>query len=298
MKKIPLYFLVLLLMNFGCEEVVDVELPVEEPRLVVNALLRVDIDEEFIPVVIAVNLTSNFFEENPITSVDNMVIIQEFFDEEGLLIGSTTSVMAEESPGTGIYIPDPTFDMDQRISVTQTELDVLYTLIIEREERKYAAQTKFVPSVPIDNLEIGDGKLFEEEETELVVTFTDDPDRDNFYVFDFGFNEFLTTEDQFFKGQQFSFSYFYDQEFEPGTVLEVGLMGADQTFYNYMELLIQQTEGQQGPFQTPVATARGNVFDITGLDNITVFDNVERADQFPLGYFAIVQEYRASIIVE
>ena len=298
MKNIFKYGTILFLLFASCEEVIEVDLPEEEPRLVVNALMRVDVTEQFIPVIVRVTLTSSFFDNNPITDVDDIIIIQEFFDEEGILTSTTTSSLAEEAPGTGIYVPDPSFDTDQRIPVSRTEFDVLYTMIINKDDRRYAAQTKYVTSVPIDGLEIGDGQLFDEESTELIVTFTDDPDKDNWYLFDFGFGEFLATEDRFIKGQQFQFSYFYDQEFEPGTVLEVSLMGADQSFYNYMDLLIEQTEGQQGPFQTPVATARGNVFDITGLDNVNVVDNVNRPEDFPLGYFAIVQEYRDSITVE
>ncbi len=287
------------MLSFGCEDVIDVDVPEEEPRLVVNALMRVDIDEEFIPVVVSLTLTSGFFDQIPITSADdNISIIQEAFDEDGNVIGSGVSSLSEQPPGSGIYMPDPTFDGDQRIRVEQTAFDIEYTMIIPHQGKRYAAQTRYVPTVPIDNLEIGDGTLFGDDETELIVTFTDNPDRDDFYVFDFGFGEFLTTEDQFFQGQQFAFSYFYDQIFEPGTVLEVSILGADQNFYNYMDLLIEQTEGQQGPFQTPVATARGNVFDITNLDNINVLDNVENPDEFALGYFAIVQEYRASITVE
>ncbi len=298
MKRYNFYCFVLTLFFLSCEDVVDVEVPTDEPRLIVNALMRVDVEQQFIPVEVRLTLTNNFFEELPIASADdNMTIIQEIFNEEGILESTGTSSLAETEPGSGIYVPDPTFDSDQRISVNLTNLDVLYTLIIEYDGRRYAAQTRYVPSVPIDNLEIGDGTLFEDDETELIVTFTDDPDRDNFYVFDFGFSEFLAIEDEFFQGQQFEFSYFYDREFDPGTELEISILGADQTFFNYMDLLIEQTEGQQGPFQTPVATARGNVFDITGFDNIDLSDNVERPDDFPLGYFAIVQEYKATITV-
>ena len=299
MKTFPWYCLTVLLISFGCEDVIEVELPEEEPKLVVNALMRVDIDEEFIPVIASLTLSAGFFDEIPITSADdNISIIQEAFDEDGNVIGSGVSSLSEQPPGSGIYMPDPTFDTDQRIRVAQTAFDIEYTMIIRHQGKRYAAQTRYVPTVPIDNLEIGTGTLFGDEETELIVTFTNNPDRDDFYVFDFGFGEFLTTEDQFYQGQEFSFSYFYDQEFEPGTVLEVSILGADRNFYNYMDLLIEQTEGQQGPFQTPVATARGNVFDITNLDNMNVLDNVETPDEFALGYFAIVQEYRASVTVE
>ena len=288
------FFFILLISS--CEDVIEIDTPTDEPRLIVNALMRVDVDQPNFPAEVRVSLTSNFFEENPVTDVDNMVIIGETFDEDGVITQTGVVEYLEKEAGTGIYIPDP--NQSDGISTGIVDFDILFTLIITRGERRYAAQTKYVPSVPIDNLEIGDNTLFDDEETELIVTFTDDPDRDNYYLFDFGFGEFLPTEDRFIKGQQFTFSYFYDQTFEPGTVLEVSLLGSDLTFFNYMNVLVEQTEGQQGPFQTPVTTARGNVFDITGLDNIDIFDNVERPEVFPLGYFAIVQEYRDSIIVE
>ncbi len=298
MKKLLIYCFGLLLFSSACEDVIEVDVPTDEPRLVVNALMRVDISQPFIPVEVRLSLTNNFFEEIQITSAeDNIIIIQQFFDENGNVSGSGTSSLTELDPGSGIYVPDPSFDADQRIATSQTALDVLYTIVINHEGRRYAGQTRYVPAVPIDNLEIGTETLFDEDDTELIVTFTDDPNRDNFYVFDFGFDEFLVTEDEFYKGQEFSFSYFYDQQFEPGTELEVSILGADQTFYNYMDQLIEQSEENQGPFQTPVATVRGNMFDVTGLDNIELVDNTDRPDEFPLGYFAIVQEYKSTITV-
>ncbi len=298
MKKVTSLFCLILLVLASCEDVIDVDVPTEDQRLIVNALMRVDIEEEFVPVEVRVTLTNNFFEEIPVADVESIIIIQQFFDDEGLNTLTRTSTLAELEPGTGVFTPDPTFMADQRIRVSQTEIDVFYTMVIEYDGRRYAAQTRYVPSVPIDSIEIGDGTLFDDEDTEVIVTFTDDPDRDNFYVFDFGFGEYLTTEDEFYKGQQFQFSYFYDQEFDPGTELEISILGADQSFYNYMDLLIEQTDDDQGIFQTPVATARGNVFEVTGLDNIDLFDNVGRPDEFPLGYFAIVQEYKASVTIE
>jgi hypothetical protein len=75
-------------------------------------------------------------------------------------------------------------------------------------------------------------------------------------------------------------------------------MGTDQSFYNYMDLLIEQSGAAQGVFQTPVATVRGNVVDVTGLDNEDRFDNADRPEVFPLGYFAVVQEERSSLLIQ
>lgn len=284
----------------SCEEVIDVEVPVEDPRLVVEGLLRVDTTEVFVPVEVKLSQTAGFFDEiQPVTDAEQVIIILQVFDEDGMSTGTGTKSLTQLEPGSGVYVPDPSFDADQRLRVsTVLSGDILYTLVVQWRGRRYAAQTRYVSSVPIDELRLGDGTLFDGDETELVVRFTDDPDRDNFYVFDFGFGNFLATEDTFYKGQQFEFSYFYDEDFEAGTELEVGILGADRTFYNYMDLLIEQTDGQQGPFQTPVATVRGNVFDVTNLDNDQVMDNTSQPNSFGLGYFAIVQEFTERITIE
>ncbi len=284
----------------ACEDVIDVEVPSEDPRLVVEALFRVDTTETFVPVEVRLSQTASFFEEiQPVTDAESVIIILSQLDEDGNIVGSGTKSLRQLQPGSGLYEPDPDFDTDQRIRVsTLLQADILFTLVIQWRGRRYAAQTKYVTSVPIDELRIGDGSLFGDEETELIVRFTDDPEVENFYVFDFGFNNYLTSLDIFYSGQEFEFSYFYDQQFEPGTVLEVGLLGADRTFFNYMDLLIEQSGGQQGPFQTPVATVRGNVFDVTDLDNIENVDNASQPEVFPLGYFAIVQEFTSRITIE
>ena len=296
MKKY-IYLLVFLVLNVACEDVIDVELPTEEPRLVVDALIRVDIDEPYIPVEVKLSLSSDFFNNNTPTSAESVIIQYDEY-EDGIIINSGFSNLAEEIPGSGIYTPDPNFSSDQRIPTSILDRNLVFNLLIRHEGRLYLAMTEYVPSVPIDSLIQGDGTLFSDDETEVIVTFTDDPDRDSFYLIDFGFSEFLVTEDKFYKGQQFSFSYFYDQLFEPNTEIEIGLMGANQNFYNYMDLLIEQTTNDAGIFSTPVATVRGNVFDITDIDNIDISDNVGQPNVFPLGYFAIVQEYKDTLVIQ
>lgn len=276
---------------------IEVDTPEGDQRLIVDGLIRVDTNEPYIPVEIRVSLTSGFFNETTPTSVESMLIIYELF-EDGTVRSTGASNLAETEPGSGIYVPDPNFSSDQRIGIGAADENMRFTLLIEHQGREYAGQTRYVPAVPVDNLAQGTETLFDEDETEIIVTFTDQPDKDNFYVVDFGFGDYLVTEDEFYKGQQFEFSYFYDRTFEPGTELEISILGADRGFYNYMDQLIEQGGESQGPFQTPVATVRGNVFDVTGLDNVDVVDNVGQPDNFPLGYFAIVQEYSSTISTE
>ena len=289
---------VLLFLFTACEEVIEVEVPQDSPRLIVDGLIRVDEQEPFVPVRIALSETNSFFEELPVTQAENILIQIDRFDTDGNLIENFTSSLAEESPGSGIYIPDPDATFDQRIPTVLLDENVRFTLQLRHKERQYLAQTWYEPVVPIDFLLQGRATLFEGDETEVIVSFTDPPGKGDYYLFDFGPREFLVTEDTFYDGQFFQFSYFYEDTIEPGTELEISIMGSDVNFYNYMDLLIEQSGGQQGPFQTPVATVRGNVVDVTGLDNQDRFDNADRPDTFPLGYFAIVQEDRKSLIIQ
>ncbi|MCK0159847.1 DUF4249 family protein [Allomuricauda sp. F6463D] len=296
MKKFLTYIFITVIIT-SCEDIIDVDLPELETRLVVDGLLRVDKSEPFIDVRITMRETSSFFDENQPTQVENPVISYGVLTEEGVFESLSFSNLVEEEPGTGVYVPDPNFTTDQRIRTSSAQPGVVFILQVTHNGKKYFAQTEYAPTVPIDNLEQGEDTFIDEEETEVIVTFTDDGINDNFYVFDFMNAEYLTVEDEFFQGQQFQFSYFYD-ELTSDSDVTVSILGATEDFYNYMDLVLEQTQSTGGVFQTPVATVRGNVFDITGLDNITILDNVERPNDYALGYFAVVQEYTSSITIQ
>ncbi len=86
-----------------------------------------------------------------------------------------------------------------------------------------------------------------------------------------------------------------DNKLESGQEVTIRILGVDRTFYTYMNLMIEQSEGSQGPFQSPTVKVKVNVFDLTDLDNQEFFNNVEQADIFPLGDFAIVQEFKNTV---
>jgi hypothetical protein len=295
MKRIA--YLLILLLCTNCQEVVEIATPSEPPRLVIEGLIRVDRDEPFIPVIVKISETNNFFGDIPITSVESILIVYTTM-EDGIATETGFSNLAEEVPGSGIYTPDPNFMDEQRIRTSILDKDIVFDLIINHEGRKYFASTKYVPVVPIDRLTQGSETLFSGDETEVLVSFTDNGERSDFYLFDFSFGNYLVTEDKFYQGQPFEFSYFYETQLQAGTELTISLLGADEQFYNYMNQLIVQGGQQQGPFQTPVSTVRGNIYDVTDLDNIDLYDNVDQPNVFPLGYFAIVEAYSSSIIIQ
>jgi len=298
--KNSLILLIFLVPFLGCQDVVEVDLPEANPRLVIDAIMRVDTNQTFVPVEIKVTEASGFFQENPVTGLESARITYgkpvegapELLEEEFF------SNLWEADPGSGIYVPDPSFSWDQRIRTRNIEPGFEFRLLIKHKNRKYLAFTTYSPSVQIDNLEQSEDASIDGNTTELKVTFSDIPNEKNYYVFDFDFGEFQTLDDQLLTDQQVEFSYLYQKDLEAGMQVDVSILGADQQFHNYMALLVEQTSNTGGVFETPAATPRGNIFDITDLDNITVFDNVEQPEIYPLGYFGVVQEFKKTIMIE
>ena len=274
-----------LLLMVSCQEVIDVDLPTEEPRLIIDALVRVDTNEAFTKVTVKVSETSSFFESIPAANLQQITLTNLDLPGGGI----NPPVLIEETPGSGIY--SKVFDTD---FLTQGSL----FLQIDFEDEFYVATARFVPAVPIDNLVQGHGILFDEDDTEVIVTFTDSDERDDFYLFDFDFGNYLVTEDEFYQGQQFAFSYFYDEALAVGDTLNISIMGVDEDFYTYMDQLILQSEEDFGPFETPALTVRGNFINATNIDNNNNFDNLNDINNFALGYFAIVQEYKETLVVQ
>lgn len=269
MKKIILPLL-LLCLTYNCEDVIEVEVPVDQPRLVVDALIRIDdIQNPTVAVRIATSVTSSFFENVSPAQLDNISLLNSQSNIE--------IPLTEQTPGSGVYARDIATDF---LTSGQVNLKISFN------GQLYEASTTFVPSVPIDSLIQGTNTLFSNDETEIILSFTDTPNSVDFYLFDFNFDEYLVSEDTFYPGQPFQFSYFYEPGLSPDTRLEIGILGIDEPFYNYMTQLIVQAGGDQGPFQTPAATVKGNIVNMTDPNN------------FALGYFAVSQVFTSTLVIE
>lgn len=278
---------VLLLLSLGaCEDVVQVDTPSEEPRLIVDAIIRVNTSQPTINVRVKVSLTGSFFGSIPLTDLEQITITNLDMSTN---MGENILVLKEKTPDSGIY---------EELTSTDFISNGRLVLQVKHKDRLYYAETEFVPTVPINSIRQGDGTLFNENDTEIIISFTDNPQRRDYYLFDFDFKEFLVTEDQFYQGQEFEFSYFYNQRLGTGQVATISIMGVDENFYQYMGQIIQQSGEIFGPFATPAATVRGNIFDVTDLDNTNILDNVGQPNIFPLGYFAVVETFTENILID
>lgn len=276
MRKI-IYYAVFLI-SIGCQDVIEVDLPTEEPRLVIDALIKIDdINRQTALVQVKASLSSSFFDSVSPAQLEEITIKNT--------TTNTTLTLVESIPGTGLY--ENEWEMEQ---LTQGALE----LNIKHADQIYLAKTTFVPTVPIDELEQGNTTLFGEEETEVIVSFTDEGTRDDFYLFDFDFGEYLVTEDEFYQGQQFEFSFFYDSKLEDERLVIISIYGVDKDFYNYMNQLIFQSGPDTGPFSSPATTVKGNIINVTNNSDSLNVDNVN----FALGYFAVCQTFSDSLLIK
>lgn len=268
MKKIVL-FLAIAFSLYSCEDVIDVTLPLGEPRLVIDANFQKYFNED--PVTteggVRITTTTPFFDDDVPTISDASVFISNLNDN--------SIIPFEESTEPGFYIPSVPFNPVDNVDY---ELSVIY------DDQIYTSVTKLIPAVPIDSVIQGNGTLFGGDETEIVVSFTDQDNRTDFYLFDFDFNLYLPIEDDFFQGESFNFSYFYENNVIDRTIT-VKILGINEQYFNYFSILSEQS-GQEGdPFQAPPAAVRGNII------------NTNNPDDYPLGYFHISEADRFELTI-
>ena len=246
----------------SCEKVVDIDVPSIEPKLIIDASFDVMFDQN--PVVantvVKLTLSADYFEDE-IPTVTNATVFLTNLSDSSILIFSDTNSDGNYKP-INSFIPAD---------------DVEYELTVIYDNETYKGKATKVKSTVINNIEQGDDTLFSGDEIEIETSFTDDVTKENYYLFNFDYNNYVTIEDQFLNGSEYNFSYYIDMdEIElPSTVI-IKLSGITKEYYTYFTILVNQS-GQNGggPFQSIPSSLLGNMINTTNENN------------FPLGYFHI-----------
>lgn len=270
MTKFALLAVALLLLC-SCEEVVDIPLETEPPRLVVDALIGCNntVEPPITVGQITLTQTGSFLNAQVNPALNAQVSITNTITQE-------VYSLTEEEPGIFTQGFPP------------LEFGVPYTLTIIYNGEIYTATQQLMPTGTITKLSQGDGFLFDKEnETEIIVTFDDLKDQRNYYMLAFGFDNYLVTDDEFYQNSNLTFSYYYD-DINPGEELTITLFGINQQFGTYVDqaLVLSGEDGPGGPFATPVGTLKGNIINTTNANN------------YPLGYFALGAFDAQTITVE
>ena len=256
-----------LLILTSCEDVINIDLKEAPPRLVVEASINILNSGASFNSYIKLTTTAPFF-DNQIPVVKDAVV--KITDESGF-------VSLFEHVGDGkydaLFFPIPNMN---------------YTLEIIYKNDIYTATTQFESTVPIEYVEQRNDGGFTGKDIELKAYFTDPEGVRNFYYFKGVSERGLVLDvlnDEFFDGNSI-FGYYLVDDLASGDMVQFHLYGINEEFYNYMFILLQQTGGSGGPFETQPATVRGNIVNKTNPEN------------YPLGYFRISELSTFSYTVE
>jgi hypothetical protein len=262
MKYISILSLILLsLFLNSCEEVVDVDLKTEKPRLVINASINWYKGSDGSQQKIKLTTSTGFYSTTIPTVSGATVFIKN---------SANTVFDFIEVPTTGEYV----------CTNFIAQLDETYTLTVISNGQTYTATETMKSVAPIDELIQKDDGGITGNDIEIRTFFHDPAAVDNFYMYKYKYSnrvtlDYYVDEDKFFQGNRF-FSVSQNDDLEAGDQVEITHFGISRNYFNYMNVLLSISGSNNGgPFQTPPATVRGNIINTTNFDN------------FAFGYFRL-----------
>ncbi|MBP0905216.1 DUF4249 domain-containing protein [Mariniflexile gromovii] len=243
----------------SCEDVIDLKLKTDAPRLVVDASIIWHKNTPGNNQLIKLTLTAPYYDTSVPPATGATVTVTD--------ANNNTFNFIEEN-NTGIY---------SNQSFTPV-INRKYSLKIIYNDEVYTASETLIPVVNIDKVEQKNNAGFSGDETEIKAFYTDPKDIRNYYLFEF-INSDLSTvslevyDDEFTDGNQI-FAFYSNEDLKTGSKLIIQNHGISQRFHEYMTILLQQSKDESGgPFETQPATLRGNCINETNPSN------------YPLGYF-------------
>lgn len=260
MKKLILIPLIAVF-TYSCEDVIDLDLPTAEPKLVIDASINwfkgtTGNDQE-----IKLTLTAPYFDTEIPPASDAQVVITD---------SNNNSFQFIEDGNTGIYINNsfiPVINGD-------------YDLTINYKGEIFTATETLKSVSEIDYIEQYENGGFSGNEMELKAFYLDPANEENYYLFEFISNipvipSLEVYKDEFVNGNEI-FGFYTEEDLESGDIVTIRNYGISERFYAYMFIILQQnSEEGGGPFETQPATVRGNCVNQTNPEN------------FPLGYFRL-----------
>ena len=258
---------------FSCEDVIEVEVQNTTPRLVIDAQFNIftALEAPRLEGGVKLSMSANYFDLNVPIIKDALVTITHLNSELEYPLDFDESI--------GMFLPN-------KIDFL-TDFNSKYELKVVYKGQVYRVNTNFVPVPPILKAVQGTKTLFSGDETEIILSFQDFSERDDFYLYDFGQDIYRPIEDRFFQGEEFVFSHFYSSdEVKVGDLITIKAHGVEEQYYNYFNLILTLTDSNGGPFQSLPASSRGNILNVTQPDN------------YPLGYFLISESDQKQLLIE
>ena len=279
MKSFINYIALLLILTFtSCTDVIDVEVPTEEPRLVVEASIN--------------------WEKGTVGNNQTIILSKStpFFDTNGNVPVSGASVTITNNDDGSFFEFNDNNDGTYSTNTFVPVLNNSYTLEIITENETFIAQETFMPVVDILDTYQSKDKL-DPDALEVNFDFQDPVEVTNYYYIKFKeqadlLPSLLDFKDEFVNGNLISVfnerekdEDINQEEYAPGDVVDMELIGISKRYYEYIQILINQSESG-GPFDTTPVALRGNC------------TNETNPDMYAYGYFRLTQVSKASYTFE
>lgn len=244
----------------SCEDIVDVKLENEAPRVVIEVTGIQQASNNEVIVKGHISKTSSYY-SNKINYFENAEMLIELNNQTYSLQNNEDNILQYIGTLPAVYNED-------------------YTLTVTFEGEQYQATTQLYKTVPFNRVEQS-SNAFDENYTAINAYFTDPSKEENYYYFEF-FSERHgriadNTDDELFNGNEIS--TYYADEFEPNDNISITIEGISKRFNNYINLVLSQTRQSNNPFATNPVSIRGNVI------------NPENPSKFAFGYFRMSQRF-------
>ncbi|MAU70724.1 MAG: hypothetical protein CML04_01390 [Pseudozobellia sp.] len=257
---------IIAILFFACEDVVEIDVPESNPRLVIEASLDWEKGSLGNNQSITLNNTTTYFDDERLNPVSDAIVT--VYNVE------TASEFRFLEQEAGVYSTDTFIPL----------IDNTYRLEVLYEGETYVAEERMTSVATIDSLTQSREEGFDKDLLELNIYFSDPENEVNSYLIWCESNKDLfpymfDINDEFINGNQVHHTYEKDDDidnglypFEPDEIVEVKLFGISENYYRYIGLLISQSGGGN-PFGAVPATLRGNIVNTTNREN------------YALGYF-------------
>ncbi|UGU16155.1 DUF4249 domain-containing protein [Sinomicrobium kalidii] len=253
----------------SCEDVVDIDLDTDEPRLVIDAGIEWVKGTDGSRQTVKLSTTTGYYTSDiPPVSGAGVNVVNS----------SGTVFNFRENPGTGLYVCT---DFEPVIGET-------YELTVTVDGQTYTAGEKLMSVPEITRIEQDIAAGFQEDEIEVTFYYQDNPEEDNHYMARFEadvlvYPEYDIDDDRFTQGNEM-FESFSHEDLEVGDRVDIRLSGISERFDNYMSLVLDAADSD--PFGTPPANVRGNII------------NTTNETDYAYGYFRLSEVDTTSYVVK
>lgn len=262
----------------GCEDVIDVDVQTDTLRLVVEASLDWEKGTTGNEQLITLRTSTPFFETESTNVTGAEVTVTN---------NATGEVFLFTDQNNGTYTT----------STFEPQLEATYILEILYDGERYVAEDTMNPVPDITDIYQDTEDGFDDETIELHIVFTDFEEEGDNYLFKFERPQDLlptleTGDDEFINGNEVDWWYEIDDDEDedikpllPGDVVNISMHGISRSYFNYIDIVIDQMGGV-GIFEATPVDVKGNCINTTNPDN------------YAHGYFRVTQTNKVTYTVQ